>query len=44
MSDPRELSEEEFKQRLFEAGWSDDEIEAEWQRIQEDEESGYDGP
>ena len=40
----RELGEQEFKQRLREAGWSEKEIDMEWERIQADDESGYDGP
>jgi hypothetical protein len=40
----KELTEQEFKQRLRDAGWSEKEIEAEWKSIQEDDESGYDGP
>lgn len=35
----KELTEAEFKQLLREAGWKEREIEEEWQRIQEDEES-----
>lgn len=40
----KELGEEEFKQRLRDAGWSEKEIEDHWKEIQEDDESGYDGP
>ena len=35
----KELTEQEFKQRLREAGWSEEDIELEWQAIQNDEES-----
>lgn len=42
--DPKDLTEAEFKQRLFEAGWSQIDIDQEWENIQNDEESGYDGP
>ena len=42
---PEYLTDEEFAQRLREAGWSENEIKAELERIQEDvDESGYDGP
>ena len=34
-----DLTKEEFIQRLIEAGWSKEEAEAEYQRIQEDDES-----
>lgn len=41
----KELTDEEFAQRLREAGWPEDEIEAELKRIHEGvDESGYDGP
>ena len=40
----KELTDEEFAQRLREAGWPDDEIKAELKRTHEDDESGYDGP
>lgn len=40
----KELTEEEFKQRLREAGWTEGEINFEWEQIQADDESGYDGP
>ena len=41
----KELTDEEFAQRLREAGWPEDEIKAQLKRIHEDvDESGYDGP
>lgn len=36
----KELTEQEFKQRLREAGWKERDIEQEWENIQNDEESG----
>lgn len=42
---PKYLTDEEFAKRLREAGWPEEEIEAEINRIHEDvDESGYDGP
>ena len=41
---PNELSREQFIPHLIKAGWRKDEAEAEWDAIQDDEESGYDGP
>ena len=32
---------EDFVQRLIEAGWSREDAEKEWERIQDDDESGY---
>ena len=40
----KELTKDEFIAQLVNVGWSKEEAEAEWQRIQEDDESGYDGP
>lgn len=34
----------DFVQRLIEAGWTREDAEAEWERIQKDDEDGYDGP
>ena len=43
VEEPRYI--ENFVERLVEAGWSREDAEAEWKRIQEEEdESGYDGP
>ena len=39
----KELTEEEFKTMLRDAGWPEHEIEDEWKAIQDDDESGYDG-
>ena len=41
---PNELTREQFIAHLIKAGWRQDEAEAEWGAIQDDEESGYDGP
>lgn len=38
------LTKEQFIQRLLDAGWTREDAEAEWDAIQADEESGYDGP
>ena len=38
------ISEEQFKNRLRQAGWSERDIQQEWEDIQGDDESGYDGP
>ncbi len=38
--DEHELTEQQFKQRLRDAGWTEPEIEQEWIDIQNDEESG----
>lgn len=40
----KELTEEEFVKRLVDAGWTREQAEAELKSIQEDDESGYDGP
>jgi hypothetical protein len=40
----KEMPENEFKQRLRDAGWSEQDIEDHWNEIQSDDESGYDGP
>jgi hypothetical protein len=39
-----ELSKEQFIQRLIDAGWIRADAEKEYESIQEDDESGYDGP
>lgn len=40
----RDLTKEEFIARLVSVGWTPEEAEAEYQRIQDDDEDGYDGP
>ena len=45
MSDPKYLTDDEFRQRLREAGFSEEQIEEEMARIDDAvEEAGYDGP
>jgi hypothetical protein len=39
----QEMSREQFIANLVERGWSRAEAEAEWEAIQNDDESGYDG-
>ena len=41
----KELTKDEFIQHLVDVGWSLADAQAEWERIQtEEDESGYDGP
>jgi predicted Ser/Thr protein kinase len=42
--EPKNLTEEEFVQRLKDAGWTEIQAREEFRSIQEDDESGYDGP
>jgi len=39
----KELTREEFIQHLVESGWSEKDAIQEWEDIQTDDESGYDG-
>lgn len=39
----KHLSKEEFVAHLISVGWSKEEAEAEWENIQNEDESGYDG-
>lgn len=43
VSTDKNLSQEGFVEHLVSVGWKRDEAEAEWEAIQNEDESGYDG-